>query len=217
MKSVLKCYRHTFQRTGATRGKGVLERFLALHRVRLAKRLLQKSGYARIGTLIDIGCGTYPLFLLTSGAVKRYGLDRIENVRPSVRRRAQLVHFDIEESRPLPFDDQTADVISLLAVFEHIEHERLEYLFREIFRCLKPSGVCIVTTPSVWSDPLLRLLARLRVVSPAEIEEHKEFLTTPVILDLFRKAGFFRTEHGFFEFFLNRWFVLKKDSAQAIS
>src|SRR2546423_15607544 len=57
-----------------TRGHGLLEGFLARQRVRRANSLIPES--ARAGRVLDIGCGTYPLFLLSTAFHERYGLDR---------------------------------------------------------------------------------------------------------------------------------------------
>ena len=73
----------------------------------------------------------------------------------------------------MPFDDDYFDVVTMLAVFEHIAPERLGNVLKEISRVLKKGGMYIMTTPAVWTDSILRVMAKLRLVSPVEIAEHK--------------------------------------------
>src|SRR6266480_5122985 len=100
-----------------TRGDGFLEEFLARQRSRKANSLIPE--FARNGRVLDIGCGSHPLFLLTTRFAERYGVDRV----PSGDFNAQgitLIHHDIETDR-LPFGDDFFDVVTMLAVFEHLE------------------------------------------------------------------------------------------------
>src|SRR5690606_34728965 len=60
--------------TRVTRGKGRLEAFLARHRAQMANRLIPDE--LRGGTIVDIGCGSYPYFLSTVDFARRVGLDR---------------------------------------------------------------------------------------------------------------------------------------------
>ena len=43
----------------------------------------------------------------------------------------------------------------------------------ETSRVLKPDGTFIITTPAPWTDLLLKMMAKLGLVSRIEIEEHK--------------------------------------------
>lgn len=56
---------------------------------------------------------------------------------------------------PLPYADATFDVVTATEVIEHLEDYR--QVLREIYRVLKPGGVCILSTPNV-----LNLNSRLR-------------------------------------------------------
>lgn len=47
-----------------TRGYGLLEYFLAIQRTKIANKFI--DGAHRNGRILDIGCGSYPIFLLTS-------------------------------------------------------------------------------------------------------------------------------------------------------
>jgi ubiquinone/menaquinone biosynthesis C-methylase UbiE len=197
-----------------TRSYGLLEGFLARERCRIANRLIPAE--KRSGTVLDIGCGSHPLFLTNTEFNGKFGLDKM--VRPEQkttlreRRGISLVNYDVEQAREIPFESNSFDVVTMLAVFEHIEPERLPELLSEIHRVLKPGGMYLLTTPAVWTDGLLRLLAKLRLVSPVEIEEHKDAYTHPRIGDLLARGGFDRAgmSFGYFEVFLNLWATATK-------
>jgi hypothetical protein len=98
-------------------------------------------------------------------------------------------------------------VVTMLAVFEHIEPKRVVSLLKEIQRVLKLGGMFIMTTPAFWTDGLLRLMAKFRLVSPVEIEEHKDTYTAQKIASILQKGGFPKEliNYGYFECFMNIW------------
>lgn len=55
----------------------------------------------------------------------------------------------------LPYPDASFDIVTCTEVIEHLEHYR--EILREIYRVLKPHGVCIFTTPNT-----LNINSRLR-------------------------------------------------------
>ena len=58
-----------------TRGYGLLEGFLAKQRVKIANDLIPID--YRKGTVLDIGCGSYPLFLTLTEFRDKYVLDKM--------------------------------------------------------------------------------------------------------------------------------------------
>ncbi len=192
----------------ATRGYGLLEGFLVNLRCRQAERHIPPA--YRQGRVLDVGCGASPFFLIRTTFAEKYGLDKTINDHHSQGSREYgitLVRHDIEEDGSLPFTDGYFDVITMLAVYEHIEHDRLVHVLEEIYRALKPGGIHLATTPTAWTNRLLKRMARLRLVSPAEIAEHKEAYTRPRLLSTLRKTPFSRhkVECGYFEMSMNLW------------
>ena len=125
---------------------------------------------------MDIGSGFYPLFLVSVDFSEKYGLDK--EVRASVKEEMKgegitLVSHDIENEEKFPFEDNFFDVVTMLAVFEHISPNKLVGVLKEIKRVLKPNGRFILTTPAAWTDKLLRFMAKLRLISSEEIQDHK--------------------------------------------
>lgn len=196
-----------------TRGRGLVEAFLARQRARVANRLVPPA--ARQGRLLDIGCGSYPWFLLNTAFAERYGLDKV--VRENARAEGafpglKLVAHDLERDPTLAFGAECFDVVTMLAVFEHIEPAALVGVLREVRRVLRPGGAYILTTPAGWTDRLIRATARLGLVSREEVEEHKDAYTHEKIAALLREAGFAPDgmRFGTFELGMNLWAVARK-------
>lgn len=197
-----------------TRGNGLLERFLASRRVRLANRRIPASH--RGGRLLDIGCGAYPYFLMNTDFSQKYGLDKLlpETQDPShVERGFHLIRHDAGERRELPFEDGFFDVVTMLAVFEHIDPGKIVEIVREVHRVLRPRGMFLLTTPARWTGGLLRFLANVGLVSREEIEEHADAYDHPRIVGILEASGFARhdIEVGYFEGFANLWVTANKD------
>lgn len=197
--------------TNATRGYGFLENFLALKRCEQANRLIPDS--FRKGRILDIGSGACPIFLLSTDFAEKYSIDKIgqNNITPN-NNKIIPVTCDIEKDYILPFDDDYFDVVTMLAVFEHIAPERLGNVLKEIRRVLKKDGMYIMTTPAVWTDSILRVMAKLRLVSPVEIAEHKGSYSHSKISTIFEMAGFSKNKLrlGYFEAFMNVWATVVK-------
>ena len=61
-------------RQRSTRGFGLLESFLARRRGSLAKSFIPLTGPK--GRILDIGCGTFPSFLLSLRHQEKFAVDR---------------------------------------------------------------------------------------------------------------------------------------------
>lgn len=118
-----------------------------------------------------------------------------------------LISHDIEVEGPLPFGKDYFDVVTLLAVIEHINPRRIPALFKEAFRVLKAEGLLIITSPAAWTGFILRSLASLRLISRSEIAEHKKLYSAEDILTALEEGGFARNniQFGTFEFSMNTW------------
>jgi hypothetical protein len=69
-----------------------------------------------------------------------------------------------------------------------------------------------MTTPAGWTGGLLRLMARLKLVSAEEIRDHKDTYAPEKITRILESSGFKREniESGYFEFFMNIWVKARK-------
>ena len=190
-----------------TRGHGLLESFLARQRTAQAHKLIGPN--RREGRLLDIGCGSYPLFLVSTNFAEKYGLDRVQvNVSDDVRaQNVKLIEHDLTSGQQLPFSSDFFDVVTMLAVFEHVDANLIQSLVGEVRRVLKPGGVYVMTTPAHWTEGLLKLLARLGMVSHEELDEHKRQYRQSDVRSIFVNAGFGseQVRVGYFEAAMNIW------------
>ncbi|HRI88242.1 MAG TPA: class I SAM-dependent methyltransferase [Candidatus Hydrogenedentes bacterium] len=186
----------------ATRGYGLLEGFLARKRCALAQNLLVRH---KVDAILDIGCGSFPLLLSRMSASKRTGLDRVPHANeiPGI----DMVTQDIAASAQLPAPDASYDAVTMLAVIEHIPEAVAIQLLSEVHRVLRPGGLVVITTPASWTDGILRFMARVRLVSPEEIDEHTAAYSPNLLRDRLIAAGFKKDniEVGTFELGMNLW------------
>ena len=199
-----------------TRGYGVLESFLARQRCRVANKLIPER--LKDGRVLDIGCSAHPLFLLNTAFSEKYGLDKMIGEAHVGKYSAQnivLTQGDFEAQRGLPFEDKMFEAVTMLAVFEHIEPEDLVRLMSEIRRVLKPGGIFVMTTPAFWTDLILKVMSFLRLVSPDEIDEHKDAYDFRTIEQILVEGGFDKADIklGTFELGMNIWATAFKGQA----
>jgi ubiquinone/menaquinone biosynthesis C-methylase UbiE len=206
-----KYIRHSIKNK-TTRSYGLLERFLAMQRAKIANRFI--SDRHRAGRVLDIGCGSFPIFLLTTKFMEKFGIEKdiasMLNAPHNKFSKLNIVNYDIEKGSAIPFDENFMDAVTMLAVFEHVEGSVWQASLTEVRRILKPGGICILTVPATWSDWLLRFMASFKLISRIEIDDHKTNFSTSSIISILKKSGFKNMRSGYFEVFLNRWFIGEK-------
>lgn len=114
----------------------------------------------------------------------------------------------------LPFEDESFEVVTLLAVLEHLNYP-LECL-HEISRVLKPNGICLLTVPNHLAKPVLEFLAyKLKIVSEAEIRDHKRYYNKQDLLDLLDQTPHLNLKkHHYFQCGMNNFTLIIKDSQE---
>jgi SAM-dependent methyltransferase len=213
VRGVLEKLREPFKRKQhlePTRGWGLLESFLARQRSRMANRLIDPQN--RKGTLVDVGCGPLPTFLLGAEFSFKIGIDKVAQFGGLENHNCiAFIRWDIECNFFLPLASQSCDTITMLAVLEHVSSSRSLELLREIDRILKPGGTFVVTTPAAWTGGLLFALAKMKLVSSEEIHDHKVVYTREKLENLLRKAfPLCETLVGPFEGYMNLWGAVRK-------
>jgi SAM-dependent methyltransferase len=177
-----------------TRGHGRLEGFIA--KLRMAKALKAVRPDLRGGEVLDIGCGSYPLFLIASPFARKVGVDQVApawaaaDKPPPELAGLEILQVSLAGRISLPFADGSFGCVTSLACMEHLEPACLPSLASEIRRVLRPAGQVILTMPDAKADGVLRVMARLGLVSKEEIEEHKSLFRHRDIRELLRHAGF---------------------------
>ena len=193
-----------------TRGWGLLEKRLAQLRAAKANSLIDSG--LRTGRILDIGCGHTPFFLMQTEFAEKVGCEQTApNVGPE-ERISVLVH-DVARKDFLPFQNNTFEAVTMLAVFEHLDPQSVANLLEEVHRVLKPGGTFVMTTPPPWTDRLLKVMSKIKLVSPAEIEEHKKTYTRRRLTQLLNESPFgVAVSVGFFEAGMNLWAKARKGS-----
>lgn len=180
-------------------------------------RWLQRWRIARVrpfippGALVlDIGCHQGELFRQLSDRVgEGVGVDPLL-AEPVDGEGYRLLPGSFPEA--LAADDNRFDVITLLAVLEHIPTDRQTRLIEEIHRHLEPGGVVVITVPSPFVDRILAVLRGLRLIHGMSLEEHYGFEPAHVT-PLFEERGFSPQAAKTFQLGLNHLFVFRRPTS----
>ena len=159
--------------------------------------------------VFDIGCGEKADFLRSiSPLVKKgIGLDgKVENYKDA---KLELKKFRIQKE--LPIQDESCDVVLMMAVLEHLSFP--QEALNECFRCLKKEGKMIITVPAPSARPILEFLAfKLKLIDRNEVSDHKNYFRPKDLKQMLAIAGFNKDkiESRFFEFRFNILIVASK-------
>ena len=158
--------------------------------------------------VLDVGCGRNAVLLrYLSQRIKRgVGIDG--QVVPFTE--GNLHTMQVRLDKTLPFEDESFDVVTMLAVLEHIENEK--HILQEIHRVLRPGGKLVLTVPSVWAQPVLEFLAyRLNVVDEPSIRDHKRYYTRESLRKVLIEATQFQQfQHHYFQLWMNNFCFVRK-------
>jgi len=172
----------------ATRGWGLLERTLSRWRFSTVLGLLKEAGPA--GRILDLGCGPHAHFLPLTKFGGKFGIDLYLRFGSGFGSNGiHLLCCDLQTADP-PFRPGSFDAIIAMAFFEHLHMDRGMELLRSVHALLKPGGILILTTPAPWMRTALNLMALVRLVSPAEIADHKAYYSRESIAQALAAAGF---------------------------
>jgi ubiquinone/menaquinone biosynthesis C-methylase UbiE len=190
----------------------MLERFLTKKRAQTAIKLIPHTH--GLGKVLDIGCGTYPYFLLNTGFSEKHGIDKYDPLITTQfdKQKIYIKNMNLGNDVILPYDNNYFDVITMLAVFEHFERDRLTQILYQVRRVLKTGGLFIVTVPAGWADKILTIMATFNLIRSDLFSEHKDVYTHKKVISLLHMAGF-QTEKmrfGYFEMYMNFWVMAIK-------
>jgi SAM-dependent methyltransferase len=156
--------------------------------------------------VLDIGCADGELFRRIPAVKDSIGVDPdLPEPAPHFPN-AVLLKGLFPEVLP---DQRPFDVITLLAVLEHVPQERQHVLAEECAHYLKPGGHLIITVPSPSVDSILAVLRFLRLIHGMALEQHYGFdpRATPA---LFEVGGMALIKTHRFQLQLNNLFVFRK-------
>jgi SAM-dependent methyltransferase len=178
-----------------------LDRYLQRRRIAMASRYIWSG--ARV---LDIGSYDGDLFAVLSFLRDGVGVD--PDADPSRQLpNATLVRGYFPEA--LPVGDARFEVITMLAVLEHIPLEKQPSLARDCWAHLHPGGRVIITVPSPSVDKILVVLTALRLVKGMALEQHYGYDVTQTEA-LFEAAGFRLLKRQRFQLGLNNLFVFER-------
>ncbi len=106
----------------------------------------------------------------------------------------------------LPEDVGTFDVVTLLAVLEHLQPVEQEQLVVDCRNLLRPGGRVVLTVPSKEVDHVLRVLRALRLAADDSVDQHWGFDARRRTVPLFEAGGFSTLVHRPFQLGLNNLF-----------
>jgi len=128
-------------------------------------------------TVLDVACGNGRLLQLLNQrqSIRGYGIDISPKMIEEARLLCPGMEFTVGPCAPLPYKDESFDVISVCAAYHHFP--KTEAFATEAWRTLKPDGriyIADVYYPAWLSallNPLLPLLRAgdVRLYSPQEI------------------------------------------------
>jgi SAM-dependent methyltransferase len=155
--------------------------------------------------VLDVGCFDGRLFdRLGSRLAFGVGVDTAieEPVRAD---RYELIAGAFPLVRP---DDGPFDVVTFLAVLEHVPSGEIDRWAQMCRALLVPGGRVVATVPSPAVDRILDVAIRLRIMDGMEADQHHGVAPDDIV-GAFRRAGFEVITTQRFQVGLNNLFVLQ--------
>jgi SAM-dependent methyltransferase len=178
-----------------------LDRFLQRWRLRRARPFVPAGS-----RVFDVGCADGELFTAWRGHIAGgMGVD------PNLNQEVVGDGFRLLPGRfpaEVPQGEQF-DVITMLAVLEHLSEAETAALPGACAALLTPSGRVVITVPSPRVDDILAVLLRLRLVAGQSLHEHHGFDPHDA-LTVFKPPVFGLVARRTFQLGLNNLFVFEK-------
>ncbi|MCP4200776.1 MAG: class I SAM-dependent methyltransferase [bacterium] len=182
-----------------------VDRWLQQWRISKVRRFIPQD--ARV---LDIGCHEGELFRQLSD---RVGLG--VGVDPLLEEPVDAANYRLLPGNfpdALAADAGSFDVITMLAVLEHVPTDQQKALVDALHQRLEPGGVVVITVPAPFVDRILAVLRGLRLIHGMSLEEHYGFEPAQVP-GLFADRGFVLETSRTFQLGLNHLFVFRRPAA----
>lgn len=171
------------------------------------ERIARAKPYVRRGDVVlDVGCADGEMFRQWQGFIGRgVGID------PSLTGTVVAASYELRPGRfpdAVP-DGLSCDVITMLAVLEHMPPQAQARLADACHVLLKPGGRIVITVPSPRVDDILHVLERLRLIDGIAIHEHYGFRPEETWA-IFPPPRYRPVTHKKFQLGLNNLFVFAR-------
>jgi ubiquinone/menaquinone biosynthesis C-methylase UbiE len=184
----------------------LLDHIIAYWRLSKVKRFIKKND-----VMLDFGCGNQNLLLNQVKHIIARGVG-IDSHLDNVAADNNISYLQHEFLKKLPLKENSFDVITMLAVYEHIPLDKTADLLTEFYRVLKQNGILIMTVPAPFSRPILEFLAfNIKVISSTQIADHKKYYTRKCLIRDLRASKFELSEHHYFQLWCNNFLIARKE------
>lgn len=183
---------------------GPVDQCIRFFRVRQAEKYRENF---RGKSILDLGCGRQGfLGWRWREIAKEYvGLD--SEIVPAKISHLTFIQDDISQIKK-HFSGEYFDVVCGLAIIEHVDDPKK--MARDSFTVLRAGGIILLTTPSRFSEPILKILSYCKLINKGEIDAHKRYFTLSDAKALLQSAGFAPVAEKKFLFGFNSLVVAQK-------
>ena len=162
------------------------------------------------GRVLDVGCADGALFRQLGDAVREgVGVDPDLPAEAKDGGRLRFVRGKFPDALS---GERSFDSIAMLAILEHMDEGELRGVADACRRLLRPGGRVVATVPSPLVDPILHVLAALRIIDGMALHEHHE-MDPRAILTAFEAAGMRLLVKRRFQLGLNNLYVFENPPA----
>ena len=159
--------------------------------------------------VLDVGCADGALFSVLSDRISGgVGID--PDAAPGTPRDGVRIGPGLF---PADAPDERFDVITMLAVVEHLPLAAHAATGTAVARLLRPGGRLVITVPEPAVDRIVDRLARLRLADGMSLHEHHGF-STEETARIFEPHGLRLVTHRRFQLGLNNLFVFERRSPE---
>jgi SAM-dependent methyltransferase len=180
-----------------------LDKYLRDVRIAKARRFVRRGD-----VVVDVGCADGEMFERLGDTIEYgYGID------PTLGEKREAPGYVLYPGVfPDGLPEISCDLITMLAVLEHIPEGRQPEVANACRRMLNPGGRLVITVPSPKVDGILDVLGRLRVIDGMSLDEHYGFHPEHTER-IFASPDFRLVERRRFQLGLNNLFVFEKPEA----
>ena len=173
-------------------------------------RINQALPYLKSGSvLVDLGCD-FEMTLIKKVQHRMKKVIGVDSVVPS-QKNGNLEIIQADLTKPWPIKPNTADVVTMLAVLEHLP--RPDLILKEVYKILKPGGTLVVTVPSRFSKVILeKIMMPLGLVRREMIEQHQTYFTPQLLRQLATQADLQVIKAHYFELGCNTLLIARKQT-----